>query len=269
MKLNIVASGTGFSWVKLGVTTFLRQPLAMSGLFFMFMAVVSVLSIVPMIGTALAMSLVPAATVGLMAASREASEGRFPMPLTLLTAFRSGAEKTRSMLMLGALYALALMLVLGLASLMHGAVPTPADMGEGEVTPELVRATMFNPGMWLALLAYLPVIMAFWHAPALVHWHGVSPGKSLFFSLLACWRNKSAMLMYTLGWVGVFLLAGLLMSLLSGLLGGASTMNFVLYPAVLFMASMFHTSIYFTFRDSFVTDDDAPLLPPAAPGSSV
>lgn len=257
MKLNIVAPGTGFSWVKLGIKTFLRQPLAMSGLFFMFMAVVSVLSVVPVIGTALSMVLVPAATIGLMAASREASEGRFPMPLTLITAFRSGADKARPMLVLGGLYAVALLLVLGVAALTSSAEPAPAALGDAELTPEMVRATLFDPSMWLAALAYVPVIMAFWHAPALVHWHGVSPGKSLFFSLLACWRNKGAMLLYIVGWVGVFLLGGLLMSLLSTLLGGGTAMNFVMYPAVLFMASMFHTSIYFTFRDSFVADNGA------------
>jgi len=271
MKLNIVAPGTGLTWVKLGIKTFLRQPLAMSGLFFMFMAVVSLLSVLPVIGTALSMSLVPAATIGLMAASREASEGRFPMPLTLLTAFRSGAEKARPMLVLGAIYALALMLVLGVATLLNAGPPAAQGLaergalGEGDITPEMVRASLFNSSMGLALLAYVPVIMAFWHAPALVHWQGVSPGKSLFFSLLACWRNKGAMLVYLMGWVGVFLLAGLLMSLISGLFGGASTMNLVLYPTVLFMASMFHTSIYFTYRDSFVMEDGSAAVPPATP----
>jgi hypothetical protein len=260
MKLNLVAPGTGLSWVKLGIRTFWRQPLAMSGLFFMFMAVVSVLSVVPVVGTSLSLALVPAATLGLMAATREAEQGRFPMPLTLLTAFRSGAERTRPMLVLGAMYAGALLLVLGLATLAGGAPPAPAELGEatnGEVTPERVRAALFNPGMVWATFAYVPVLMAFWHAPALVHWHGVSPAKSLFFSLLACWRNKGAMLLYVAGWVGVFMLVGLVMSLLSALLGGAGAMNLVLYPAVLFLASMFHTSIYFSFRDSFVTDEPA------------
>ncbi|MBS3996067.1 MAG: hypothetical protein KGZ67_01830 [Hydrogenophaga sp.] len=258
MKLQLVAPGTGLSWVKLGVKTFLRQPLAMSGLFFMFMAVVSVLSIVPVVGTALSLALVPAATLGLMAATREALQGRFPMPLMLVTAFRQGGERARPMLVLGGLYAGALLLVLGVASLAAGAVPAPAELGDvanGEMTPERVRTTLFNPGMWWAMLVYVPVLMAFWHAPALVHWHGVSPGKSLFFSLLACWRNKGAMLVYSVGWLGVFMLIGLVLSLLSALLGGAAAMNLVLYPAVLFMASMFHTSIYFTFRDSFVTDE--------------
>jgi hypothetical protein len=271
MKLQLVAPGTGLSWVKLGVKTFFRQPLAMSGLFFMFMAVVSVLSVVPVIGSALSLALVPAATLGLMAATREALQGRFPMPLMLLTAFRQGSERRRSMLVLGALYAGALLLVLGVATLTAGAAPGPAELGElgeatqGEMTPEQVRSTLLNPGMWWAMLVYMPVLMAFWHAPALVHWHGVSPVKSLFFSLLACWRNKGAMLVYSAGWVGVFMLIGLVLSLLSALLGGAAAMNLVLYPAVLFMASMFHTSIYFTFRDSFVTDEPDEQPEPSPP----
>ena len=111
MKLNVVPASTGLSWVKLGVKTFFRQPLAMSGLFFMFMAVVSVLSVVPFIGTAVSLALVPAATVGLMAASREALAGRFPMPVLLLTAFRSGQDRARAMLILGGMYAGALLLV--------------------------------------------------------------------------------------------------------------------------------------------------------------
>jgi len=261
MKLHIVPASTGLSWVKLGVKTFFRQPLAMSGLFFMFMAVVSVLSVVPVIGTAISLALVPAATVGLMAASREAVEGRFPMPVTLITAFRSGMDRARPMLMLGGMYAGALLLVLGVAALMGPAGGTPVELADGEITPEAMRTAFISQGMWAAMLAYVPVLMAFWHAPALVHWHGVSPGKSLFFSVMACWRNKGAMLVYTLGWVGVFMLTGLVMSLLGALLGGAGALSLIMYPMVLFMASMFHTSIYFTFRDSFVTDDANPVEP--------
>ncbi|MDZ4186520.1 MAG: BPSS1780 family membrane protein [Hydrogenophaga sp.] len=264
MKLQIVPASTGLSWVKLGVKTFFRQPLAMSGLFFMFMATVSLLSVVPVIGSAISLALVPAATVGLMAASREAAAGRFPMPVMLLTAFRSGAERARPMLVLGGMYAGALLLVLGLAALMGSAGGTPMELPGGEVTPEAMRTAFLSQGMWVAMLAYVPVLMAFWHAPALVHWHGVSPGKSLFFSIMACWRNKGAMLVYSLGWLGVFLLMGLMMSLLGAMLGGASALGLIMYPMVLFMASMFHTSIYFTFRDSFDTGEPPELAEPTA-----
>lgn len=257
MKLHIVPARTGLQWVKLGAKTFFRQPLAMAGLFFMFMATVSVLSLVPVVGTLLSLALVPAATLGLMAATREAHQGRFPMPSTLVSAFRGGPAKTRSMLVLGAMYAAGLMLVFGVGAL-FATEAAPVDVAGAEVSPEMVRSLFSRQGLGAAMVLYLPLLMAFWHAPALVHWHGVSPLKSLFFSFLACWSNKGAMLLYTLGWVGVFMLVGVLMSLLGALLGGAGALNLVLYPAVLLMASMFHTSIWFSFRDSFVTDDGAP-----------
>lgn len=259
MKLQLVPARTGFSWVKLGVKTFFRQPLAMAGLFFMFMAAVSVLSVVPLVGSAVALALVPAATLGLMAATREATEGRFPMPVTLITAFRSGAARAQPMLILGGLYALSLLMVLALGSLFSDPQAMPVDLANSEVTPEMMSAALFSPGLWVAMVLYVPVLMAFWHAPALVHWHGVSPAKSLFFSLAACWGNRGAMFFYGIGWVGVFLLGGMVLSLLGAMLGGAQAMQLILYPAVLLMAAMFHTSIYFSFRDSFSTGESADL----------
>ena len=253
MKLNVVRARTGLSWVRLGVRTFLRQPLAMGGLFFMFMGAVSVLSIVPLLGPPLALALVPAATLGLMAASREAEAGRFPMPLTLVTAFRQGPKNTQAMLVLGGAYAAALMLLMLLAALLAGEPPAaPA----GDVTPEAMRQALADSNIWWLLFLYLPVMAGFWHAPALLHWHGVSPVKALFFSFMGCWANKGAMLVFLAGWMGVMLLVGLVLSLLAGLLGTAA-LQVILYPLVLLMASMFHTSIWFTFRDSFIGDDTA------------
>ncbi|MEI7538563.1 MAG: hypothetical protein WCJ76_15185, partial [Comamonadaceae bacterium] len=98
MKLNILPARTGIAWVKQGMRTFFKQPLALAGLFFMFMAVMTVASQVPLIGFVLAMTLLPAATLGLMVATRQASDGRFPMPLVLLAAFRAGRQQARAML---------------------------------------------------------------------------------------------------------------------------------------------------------------------------
>jgi len=263
MKLNIVPASTGLTWVRQGIRTFFRQPLAMGGLFFMFMAAVSVLSLVPLVGTALSVGLVPAATLGLMAATREAEQGRFPMPSTLVLAFRGGAQRTRAMVMLGGLYAIGLLIVLVAAALLAGTADNLPDAGSGEVTPEMVQAMMSEPGLWLAMLVYLPVMMAFWHAPALVYWRGVSPGKSLFFSLMACWANKGALFFYAIGWGAVFMIAGLLVGLVGGALGGS--LSAVLYPLVLLMAAMFHTSIWFSVRDSFQAEgSDATTPPPTA-----
>lgn len=247
MKLRTVPASTGLQWVQLGVKTFLRQPLAMSGLFFMFMAVVSVLALLPLLGTALATLLTPAVNLGLMSAAREAHAGRFPMPVHLLTAFRGGPAKTRGMLTLGGLYGLGLLVVLLLVGLMEGNAEGAATM----TAEEAMRSMVASPALWFGLAVMMPLQMLFWHAPALLFWHGVPPAKSLFFSLMACWANKGALLVFLLGWTSLFVAFSVALSLVSALLGGAGAAGLIVYPAVLFMASMFFTSIWFTFRDSF------------------
>ncbi|MFZ9234209.1 MAG: hypothetical protein ACO24T_08430, partial [Hylemonella sp.] len=101
MKLNIVPARTGWLWVRLGLRTFRRQPLALAGLFFMYITTISLTSLVPLVGNVLALALLPAATLGLMAATREAEQGNFPMPSILLSAFRAGRHRARAMALLG------------------------------------------------------------------------------------------------------------------------------------------------------------------------
>lgn len=238
MKLNVVPPRTGLAWVRAGMRTFLRQPLAMSGLFFMYMAAVMLLSVLPVVGPVVGGMLVPAATLGLMAASAEAEKGRFPMPSVLLSAFRAGRQELRAMLVLGAIYAAGSVLASGLAGLLAGAPAEPRP-GEPDAT------------MMLALALHLPLFLAFWHAPALVHWHGVTPAKSLFFSVVAVLRNFGAHMVYGVGWLGVFLGAGTVFGMLGGLIGGPSLARAVMMPVALLLAAMFSTSIWFSFRDCF------------------
>ena len=176
------------------------------------------------------------------------------MPSQLLTAFRGGPDKTRGVMSLGGLYGLCLLLVLLIAGLMEGGADVPATM----TAEEAMRTALSSPALWFALVAMLPLQMLFWHAPALLFWHGVPPVKSLFFSLMACWANKGALLVFLLGWSGLFVVLSLALSLIGAVLGGAQIAGAIVYPAVLFMASMFFTSIWFTFRDSFEADDATP-----------
>lgn len=260
MKLNIVPARTGFLWVKLGIQTFSKQPLALAGLFFIYTAAASVLSLVPGAGVVLALAIVPAATLGLMAATQEATKGRFPMPTVLVSAFRAGRQRMRAMLVLGLIYAVACVAVMLLAPLLVD-VPAPAAGASREAT---MMSPQFQKLMLVAAVIYLPVSLLFWHAPALVHWHGVPPAKSLFFSLVACLRNAGAFLMYGLGWLGVFFASSMLIGLVAMLTGSPQFAAAAMMPVALLLAAMFTTSIYFTFRDSFLTDEepDNPQDPP-------
>ena len=76
------------------------------------------------------------------------------------------------------------------------------------MTKEIIGTSDFQMATWAAMALYLPLSLMFWHAPALVHWHDVSPIKALFFSLVACIRNFGAMAVYFFSWLGVFVLGG-------------------------------------------------------------
>ena len=252
ISLNIVPARTGLKWVKLGIQTFIKQPLALGGLFFMFMAMVSVASLVPVIGGALALVLLPAATVGLMTASQLASNGTFPMPATIFCAFRAGPHKTRAILILGALYALGFLIVMGISALFDGGQFASMYLSGSAISKEVLTSTEFQLATWTALILYLPLSLMFWHAPALVHWQDVTPVKALFFSLVACLRNFGAMAVYFFAWLGVFMLGGLVLTLVALVTGSESAVSFIMLPAALLMATMFFSSIYFTVQDSFL-----------------
>jgi hypothetical protein len=251
MQLNIVPARTGLHWARQGIRTFWKQPLAMSGLFFLFMAVVSVMSIVPMVGGALALVLLPALTLGMMAATEVAEDQRFPMPAVLFAALKPGAQR-KAMLQLGAWYALAFLVIMGVSMLVDGGTFARVYLTGANMSPEVVNSASFQMAMWVSMVLYIPLAMMFWHAPALVHWQGVAPVKSLFFSFVACWRNLGAFMVYVAVWFGMFIAVALASMLATSLLGDASLLMAILLPAGLMVAAMFFTSMVYSVRDCFL-----------------
>ncbi|MCM2296870.1 BPSS1780 family membrane protein [Rhodoferax sp.] len=251
MKLKLVPARTGAYWVKQGMQTFFKQPLALAGLFFIFMAVMSVATMLPIVGLPLAMTLLPAATLGLMAATQEATQGKFPMPLILFTALRAGPAKVRAMLTLGGLYAAGFMLAMGVSYLVDGGGFARLYLGGSAPTTELLQSPDFQTAMWVFIGLHLPLSLMFWHAPALVFWHDLPPLKSMFFSIVACFRNFWAFTVFGLSWMGTILVAVLAIGTLGNVLDNPGLSSMILFPALMLLAAMFFTSLYFTYRDSF------------------
>ena len=257
MKLNIVSPRAGVSWVYAGMRIFGRQPLAMGGLFFMFMTGLSLVALLPLVGGLLAMVLVPAATLGLMEASKEVQAGRFPMPSCLIAAFRQGSQASRAMLTLGMFYAMAVMGVVAASALLDGGQFAQFYVQGGGLTGELLMDPQFRNALWVSTLLYLPVSLAFWHAPALVHWHGVPPVKSLFFSFVAMVRNMPAFLLYGVLWVLMSFAGGLALLMLTAMSGNTAIATYGLLPMALMVAAMFFSSLWFTYRDCFLDEPEA------------
>lgn len=264
MHLNVVPARTGLAWARKGVRTFWKQPMALTGLFILFLAVLSSTAIVPVVGFLLALVLMPAATLGLMSASRDADAGRKARPAALFAAFRAGPAYARQMLLLGCLYAGSFVVMLGISALFDGGAFAMGYVSGNRSASDMLNDPAVKMAMWATLVLYMPLSMLFWHAPALVYWYRVSPPKSLFFSFVACVRNMGAFTVYALAWAGIFLVGGLAVGifttllLLTGIVGdsgsavaGAVAAGLVTLSALVLVA-MFFNSLYFTFVDCFV-----------------
>ena len=162
MKLHIAPAQHGAVWARLGIRTFWRQPLAFTGLFFIFMTSLSLCALIPLVGNFLALALIPAATLGLMAATREVELGKFPMPTILAVGLREGPVKRRHMLVLGVLYACGLIGVMMLTALVDGGAFARVYLMGGALDTETLMRPEFQNAVWLSavLSAALGFVLA-------------------------------------------------------------------------------------------------------------
>jgi len=169
----------------------------------------------------------------------------------------------RPMAVLGALYAVLFLVVMAISALIDGGQFARVYLLGEPVTRELAEHGDFQAALWVAMALYLPLSLAFWHAPALVHWHRVPPAKSLFFSFVACFKTFGALSLFGLAWLGVFMGSGIVISLIATLLaafgifgtgGAAAAGGALMVGGALVMAAMFFTSTWFSFRGTFDAD---------------
>lgn len=258
MKLQLVPAAHGARWVRQGLRTFFRQPFGLIGLFMLFALLLLGLHVLPTLGTAIGLVLVPAFTSGFVRATQAVDEGRFPMPDLLVSHWiRSRVTRLR-MLGLGGLYLLAIVLILALSVFADGGTLAHFYLLGGTLDEE----TFKNPGLLnaalLTLVLYVPVSMAFWHAPMLVADADMGPAKALFFSWMACKRNLAAFSVYGASWALFYLALSMVVSTVGLLLGGPEVVQILVFPLTLAMATLFFTSIHYSYRDCLAPSEGDP-----------
>ncbi|RZL64875.1 MAG: hypothetical protein EOP81_06765 [Variovorax sp.] len=263
MKLHIVPARNGVEWVRLGLRAFWRQPLAFVSLFFLFMALISIASQLPLVGSIVAPILLPFMTLALMVATSVAhanETGKPTAPAMFIAAMEAVRAQRRPLIVLGVISAVYFVAAVALSALVDGGVLAGAYLLDETVTPEVMAGSEFQTARLLVMCLNLPLSLAMWHAPALIHWHGVEPVKSLFFSVVALFRNFTAYAMFCITWFGVFMIAGILLGLVATLLvamgagGVASVGTMLMIGCAMVLAAMSLSSTWFTFRDSFDAD---------------
>ncbi len=265
--LLLIGSSAVIEWLAQGI-----------GLLLPFLSV----GILTLLGGLLVTIATPALTVGFLQACRIADSGVQVHPGLLFAPFRSGRQTVVRLLALGAVQVVALVCVVFLANGPSAfqtdtpseskpaatvvAPPTaaagqPAD-AVGLPTAEQQEAMRREAFARLKLgLAYLPIALLMWYAPMLVAWHGLPPGKAIFFSIVAVWRNRSAFIVYGAAWLAIWMVlsigVGIVLGVM-GMLGLGSFAALLAVPLVMLLLTCMYCSVYPTYSTVFVVEPSTP-----------
>lgn len=250
MKLKLVPPRQGIAWVKSGLRVFFMKPMAFCLLFLIFMVV----------GPSLVLAIAPLTTIAFMLATQQALQGRFPMPTVYIQPLRADRKRMWAQVRLGVAYAICTVLLWFISKSVEGgaldALNTAMVAGK---SPEELAPLMSDPRLqawWFVLVIGVGLLaVPFWYAPALVHWGGMGAGKAVFFSTVACWRNKGALMVYSLGWTTVMTVFAIVSTTIIALLGSPQLALAAIMPAALMISAAFYASLFFTFADCFEPAD--------------
>jgi len=248
MQARIVPARQGAAWLVDGWRLFRAAPLGWLAMVFAYWIIMTLASVVPFIGVAAASIMVPAFSVGFMAAARAASR-RGPVELSLL--FDGFRHQPKSQLILGVIYLMALGTLLSATTLVDDGALASWMLTGRRPAEDALQSDDFLQALAVAALLYTPVLMAFWFAPPLAAWHGVGPIKALFFSFVACLLNWRPFLVYgafSALVVVVLPLAVLLTLMLASLKIAAMSLVF---PVLLVLLPTLFASFYASYRDVF------------------
>jgi hypothetical protein len=258
MQARVIPAARGWRWLADGWKLFRGAPVMWLALVFGYWMLMTVVSVLPFVGVAAVLILVPGFSVAFMAASRVTERGQ-PIHLSLL--FAGFRENVRSQLALGVVYLISIALLLSASTLGDDGALARWMVTGARPAPEVLQSDAFLHALILAALLYTPVMMLFWFAPTLVAWHAMPVSKALFFSLFACLMNWRAFTVYGLGsalvlFVAPFLVLFLLMLFSGGALPPAALA--VMFPFVLSLMPTLFASFYASYRDIFSAEADSP-----------
>lgn len=243
MQINMLPASAGLTWLRDGMRLFGRQPIGLPAMVVVYLMILLAPALLPIVGIAISGVLAPFASVGLLTACRDVAEGRMPTPLAFAQPFKPTAARLQ-MLRLGIINAVLLLLVATLAMVV---TPEPAASEPPQTLQELPLDSLI-----VQLVLYLPVMALMWFAPVLAGWHGITPGKAMFGSVVACWRNLGAMLIFGMA-AGAFTLAVSVVTvmLLTSLTSSRELMSMLLAPLALVLMSIVQASLYPMYRSVF------------------
>jgi uncharacterized membrane protein len=238
-----VDAGNGVAWWSEGWRLFRMSPGVWIAITLVFIVIMVMLTLIPMIGSLATTLLAPVLAGGVLTGCRAQARGG---ELTIAHLFASFSDRLGPLVIVGLLYlagSLAILLVVvGLLFAAVGATGIGALLTGDPLQAGLATLATFGIGAVIAallgLLLGVPLMMAYWFAPALVVFRNDEPFAAMKASFGACLVNMLPMLVYSV--------LGLVFAIVA-------TIPFGLGWLVL--APVFAGTVYASYKDIFGAPD--------------
>ncbi len=179
----------GWQWVKEGFLVFRRSPLIWVVLCMIMTGIGLLLSMIPLAGEIVLYLASPLFAAGLLQGCRDLEEGG---ELELSHLFLGFRKDTSQLLVIGAVYLIGQMVILGIMISFGGDEMTRIINGSGEVDFSTLPAEAVNKvmiAMLIGMAVSVPLMMMIWFAPMLVVFRGMKAKGAMQMSFHACLGN--------------------------------------------------------------------------------
>ena len=193
---NSLPTGAGMDWISGGWKLFVRAPLMWIIALVILFVIAIVLAFIPLLGSILFQLLQAVFAGGLIAACRSLERGG---EFELEHLFAGFKVRFVPLLVVGLIFMVASLVLLLLFFLVAGLSLLPAFMsGDPNVMSTALAgsALAIAFGSLVMLALFIPVVAAYWFAPALVMMHDMSPIDAMKASFSGSFRNFVPFLIY-------------------------------------------------------------------------
>lgn len=202
MQAAILPPGAAWLWLKQAYSIFKAQPMAMIFWSITTSFFINILSLVPILGQILLIVFTPVIAFLTLCACKHISNNEKMRPdMWLAPLKQAGLFSTLMILGLAYLAANLLAAFISVTPFINSISESLLDVNEPDV---FVLMQAMSAPLTIFGIFYVLISALFWHTPALIGWHQIPIKKSLFYSMVACWRNKYPITLYVLIWVGLF-----------------------------------------------------------------
>jgi hypothetical protein len=244
--MNDLPARTGWEWLKQGIGLFRKQPAALTTLLFANILFSIGLSAVPILGSVLAVVLIPSFTMAFMQACLMIENGDRVTPAVLLTGFRKPALAALCKLGLVYLAVSLLMMVITRLAIPPEVIMQMMPRPDAKTPPTIQTSHML--ALFGVFLLDVAVLVTLCFAAPLTYWKHMGPGKATFYSFFAVIRTARPFLVLLAAWFGIFFGVCILAALV---FGDAALGRVVLMWLIFLFMLLLQCAMYAGYRTIF------------------